>query len=89
MGKPIGYLVMESCDDYEQALQLLEGETLPRGGILAWATTNKSPRAMFASRSDAMDAINRTEHYRLAFGHDYPKKCYCSIVPIASAATPS
>lgn len=79
--KPTGYLVMESCEDYEQALRIIEGDVLPKGGILAWAKNDRAARAVFASREDAKAAIDRTEHYRLAFGHDYPAKKFCRIVP--------
>jgi hypothetical protein len=86
--KAAGYIVMESCDDYEQALVIVDGDVLPKGGILAWASSNSEPRAMFASREDARAAIERTEHYRLAFGHDYPVKRFCRVVPITTI-TPS
>jgi hypothetical protein len=84
--KPTGYLVMESCEDYEQALCLNTGDVLPKGGILQWATTRtRSPRAMFASREEAKAAIDRTEHYRLAFGYsDLPEKKLCTVVPVCA-----
>lgn len=78
------YMVFESCDDYEQALVLLRGGDLPQGGILSWAEKRKNdPRATFATRKDARDAVTRTEHYRLAFGRtDLPEKALCYIAPI-------
>lgn len=82
--KPTGFLVMESCDDYEQALTLLTHDTLPTGGILDWADRTGS-RAMFSNRADAKKAIDRTEHYRLAYGRtDLPEKSLCRVVPIVA-----
>ena len=81
--KATGYLVMEFCEYYEQALALVTDTTLPPGGILDW--TNAGPVAMFASRSDARGAIDRTEHYRLAYGrYNLPEKKLCRVVPIAA-----
>jgi hypothetical protein len=83
--KPTGYLVMETCDDYEQALCIRADKAYPEGGILDWSTRN-SPRAMFGTREAARAAINRTEHYRLAFGRtDLPEKKFCSIAPVQFA----
>ena len=80
-----GFLVMESCEDFEQALALITHDSLPPGGILDWPDRNK-PRAMFSSREDAKKAIYRTEHYRLAFGRlDLPEKKLCRVVPVAWA----
>ncbi len=79
--KPTGYLVMESCEDYEQALRLLTGSVLPPGGILEWAD-DRQARTIFATRADARAAIDRTEHYRLAYGAtNLPEKRFCKIVP--------
>lgn len=80
--KPIGYLVMDSCEDYEQALRLCTGMDLPNGGVLGWPEA-RGPRSIFKSRADAVAAISRTEHYRLAFGRiNMPEKKYCKIVPV-------
>jgi hypothetical protein len=80
--KPTGYLVMESCEDYEQALCLRSGNGLPDGGILDWDETNRG-RAVFYTRQQARAAIDRTEHYRLAFGRtDLPEKKFCGIAPV-------
>jgi len=79
--KATGYLVMEFCEDYEQALALRTGGALPPGGILDW--TSIGPVAMFTNRADARGAIDRTEHYRLAYGRtDIPEKKLCRVVPI-------
>jgi hypothetical protein len=84
--KTIGYFVMERSEDYEQVLRLLHGEVIPKGGILDWADRNQ-PRAMFATRADAQAAIERTEHYRLAFGYtNLPEKKFCRISPVAAIA---
>ena len=73
---------MDSCEDYEQALGLREGEHLPDGGILEWT---EKDRAMFDSRKTAFEAIQRTEYYRKAFSdNQIPEKKFCKIVPIAS-----
>lgn len=80
--KYAGYLVMESCEDFEQGLMLCTGNDLPNGGILVWPG-KREPRSIFKSRPAAVAAINRTEHYRLAFGStDLPEKRFCKIVPI-------
>lgn len=82
--KPSGYLVVESCEDYEQVLMLSTGKELPDGGILDWANDRmRTARTMFQTRADAVAAINRTEHYRLAFGRkNLPEKKLCSVVPV-------
>lgn len=87
--KATGYLVMESCEDYEQALGLRDGDGLPPGGILDWADSKNDARAMFDSRAAARSAIERTEHYRLAYSRtDLPEKKLCRVVPIC-AVTPN
>lgn len=87
--KATGYLVMESCEEYEQALGLRTGDGLPKGGILDWADRKNDARAMFDSHANARAAIDRTEHYRLAYGRtDLPEKKLCRIVTIA-AVTPN
>lgn len=80
-----GFVVVESCDDYEQALVLRAGEGMPPGGILDWAKRRSTDaRAVFAERKAARAAIERTEHYRLAFGRtDLPDRKFCSVVPVA------
>ena len=84
--KPIGYLVMERCEEWEQPLALEKGPTFPAGGLLVWAKNAREPVALFDSRAAARAAITRTEHYRLAFGSiHHPEKKFCFIVP----ATPS
>lgn len=81
--KTTGYAVVDFCEDYEQVLRLCIRPGHPKEGVLGWA--DKEPRAIFASRSNAQSAINRTEHYRLAFGlKDMPEKKYCRIIPVAT-----
>lgn len=79
-----GFVVMESCDDYEQTLVLRTGKGMPPGGILDWADRrDKDARAVFAERKTARAAIDRTEHYRLAYGRtDLPERKLCSVVPV-------
>lgn len=83
----IGFVVIESCDDYEQVLTVIEGDGLPVGGILSWSD-KRHERVVFAEREDAKQAIQRTEHYRLAFGRaDLPDKQFCSIHPVRLVAS--
>lgn len=84
MKKDLRYLVIERCDDYEQPLGLQIGKELPDGGVLTWTD---GPRAAFTSRDLAKQAIDRSEHYRLAFGQDdergrLPEKKFCKIIPV-------
>jgi hypothetical protein len=81
--RPIGFIVVESCDDYEQILSLEFGDELPAGGILVWPEKGFH-RVIFRTKSAAREAIKRTEHYRLAFGLDgVPEAKLCSIHTIA------
>ena len=79
-----GFVVMESCEDYEQALVLRTGKGMPPGGILDWSERRGcEARAVFATRRQARDAINRTEHYRLAYARtDLPERKLCNVVPV-------
>lgn len=81
-----GYVVVEHCDDYEQILGIKRGDALPSGGILEWTD---GPRAMFPSRSAARKAIDRTEHYRLAFGTNSHERKLCRIDPIIAEPEPA
>ena len=82
MAEVTGYMVFESCEDYEQGLRLLHGDALPAGGILDWRE-GRQPAALFPTRQAARDAITRTEHYRLAFGNDrLPERKHCKVVPV-------
>lgn len=88
MSKPIGYIVMESCDDYEQGLRLSLGPALPKGGILNWLDRNTNqPVAVFETRASARAAIERTEHYRKAFDSSHPERKNCRITPVVFAET--
>lgn len=83
MAERIGFIVMETAEDYEQGLRLLHGEVLPPGGILDWRG-KKDAVAVFPDRGTARAAITRTEHYRLAFGNSQlPEKKFCKVVPVA------
>lgn len=84
VAKVIGYMVFEVSEDFEQALRLLRGDTLPADGILEWRE-GRQPAALFPTRGDARDAIERTEHYRLAFDANLPERKFCKIVPVAMA----
>ena len=81
---PLGFLVIESCEDYEQVLSLDVGKDKPAGGILTWAN-GRNPRVFFPTRKKARDAITRTEHYRKAFGlGDPPEPKMCHIELLSS-----
>jgi hypothetical protein len=84
-----GFAVVESCEDYEQTLVLRTGREMPTGGILDWADNRaREPRAIFESRVAAREAIDRTEHYRLAFGRtDLPERKLCGVVPVQFVAS--
>lgn len=87
--KKFGWMVMEACEDFEQALGLITGDALPPGGVLAW--TN-GPRFVFQSPGSARAAIKRTEHLRLAFGDTavpgvgfVPARQFCRVVALEMA----
>jgi hypothetical protein len=81
-----GYIVIESCDDYEQILCLQKGFDVPDEGILCWSGEGFQ-RHIFSSRSSARSAINRTHHYSMAYGlTNKPEKALCKVVPIELAA---
>lgn len=78
--KQIGFLVVEYAEEFEQPLGLSLGEGLPQGGVLVWTD---GARCVFSSRAEARRAIERTDHYRLAFGDtNLPEKKYCKIYPL-------
>lgn len=82
-----GYVVIESCEDYEQILCLKTGEEMPAGGILCWPGEGFVMR-VFANRRQARSAINRTHHYAKAFDStDMPEKKYCKIHPVVLPET--
>lgn len=77
--EPWGFIVLESCEHYQQVLALDTSKGLPDGGILTWADRRLS-RVFFGTRKAAREAIKRTEHYRLAFGRpDLPEKANCRV----------
>ena len=87
--KPTGYIVMEQCEEYQQALVLRTGAEYPAEGILDWGS-NKEPRALFADRASAKAAIVRTDHYRLAFGpNKFPERKFCVVVPVLNVSAKS
>lgn len=62
------YLVVETCEDWEQPLRLVRGPHYPAAGLLDWGEP--------AARA----AIARTEHYRLAFGDlNLPERRWCQV----------
>lgn len=87
--KPIGYLVVEWCEEYEKVLGLRINDKTPQGGVLDWTS---GAVVMFPTKPHAVAVINRTEHYRLAFGLDsglgaLPEKKLCKIVAVTAGVT--
>jgi hypothetical protein len=80
---PIGFIVFEQDDEcnFEQALKLITGDDVPRKGILAWKNQRESA-AVFPTRKEARAAIDRTEHYRLAYENNSPQRKNCKIHPV-------
>lgn len=80
--RTLGYVVLECADEFEQVLALDHAPAFPRHGILIWADS-KRKRAVFETRAQARAAVERTEHYRLAFDRaDLPARAYCRIEPV-------
>lgn len=80
--RTLGYVVLETADQYEQVLALDHADAFPLHGILTWADP-KRKRAVFETRAQARAAVERTEHYRLAFDRtDLPVRAYCRIEPV-------
>lgn len=88
--KVLGFQVFERCEDFEQSLGLFESERLPPGGVLSWVDDAKS-RAVFATRKLAREAIERSEHLRLAWKDaedgcpgvgQIPERKFCVTVPV-------
>lgn len=93
--KPDGYMVFESCEDYEQALGLEVGDKIPfSAGLLTWQSED-APAALFLTRKQARQAIARTEHFRRAKllglasdqldGEIMPNARDCKVVPVVHA----
>lgn len=77
--KYAGYIVVESCEEWELPLGIVKGAALPDGGLLTW----DKPVALFPDRRSAQQAIRRTDHYRLAFDSGmYPQRAWCRVVPV-------
>lgn len=92
--KIAGYVVMDTSDDgmIEQGLVLDGYEGYPPGGLLDWRSeVSKGARiAIFATRSEAREAIERTHHYAKAWGHKgYPDRKFCKIVPVEMIEDPA
>lgn len=81
MKKPIGYIVFEASEDFEQSLYLDTSSDKPSGGVLDWR--DGRPVRMFPNRKEASLAITRTEHYRIAFASSNPERKFCKIVPVS------
>jgi hypothetical protein len=81
----IGFVVVENCEDFEQTLAINVGTGLPEAGVLNWREKDE-PAFVFKSKPEAKAAIDRTEHYRLAFGSSHPVKKDCKIVALETEA---
>ena len=78
----VRYVVVESCEDYEQVLALERNAKYPDGGLLVWPEPGVR-RHGFTTRGEARAAINRTHHYVEAFGKSgFPLRQFCRIHPI-------
>lgn len=80
------YMVFDTSDDgmIEQALSIRHGGGLPPGGVLSWR--GDGPATLFDGYKQARAAINRSEHYRLAYGDGkIPEKQFCLIVGVRFA----
>ena len=83
--RTLGFMVIEACELHEQPLGLETGSGLPEGGILRWTF---GPRFVFPSQKDAKAAIDRTEHYRLAFNdEERPEKRFCKVAKVEAFST--
>jgi len=83
--KALGFLVMEHCTEtgLGQVLTLAHDTRYPPEGLLEWG----GPAFVFATRSDANKALDRTFHYAAAFnrmGH-HPDRTLCKIHPLVTA----
>jgi len=74
------YLIIDACDEWEQALGLVKNESTPPDGILDWTDGKAVKVALFPSRASARAAVTRTHHYAHAFGRtNLPQKQNCRI----------
>ena len=78
-----GFVVIESCENFEQILCLEQSDNRPLEGILTWPGEGFD-RHIFPDRKSARAAIERTHHYAKAFGYsNMPEKQFCKIEPVA------
>lgn len=78
-----GYMVIDSCEEYEQILCLEKGDGLPENGVLTWPNGGLD-RIIFPDKKSARKALQRTHYYALAFGRtDMPDKAWCKIVGVS------
>lgn len=84
--KTIGYVVVESCEEYEQWLALDSSDELfPVEGVLTWPTTQVPP-VVFETRREARAAIERTHHFVKAFGVEgFPERRDCTVRRVVRA----
>lgn len=86
MNKTIGYLVIDSAEEWEQPLRLRHADGDPPAGVLEWLGKGDAA-SVFPDRKAARAAINRTHHFAHALEQVglYPTKVACKIVPLRMA----
>lgn len=78
----IGYIVVDSCEEWEQPLTLEFGSDKPKEGVLAWRAKSSDPAHVFELRAEARQALTRTDHWGAAFKVQVPKNDNCKIIPL-------
>ncbi len=83
MTRVAGFIVFESCEEWEQPLRLRFGPGLPVRGILDWH--GGEPITVFPDRKTAREAIARTEWYARATEKPdmFPRRAICTVRPIS------
>ena len=82
--KKMGFMVVDSCEDYSCPLNLETGDGLPILGVLSWQDAKGV--FIFPTRKQARNAITRTGHYGLAYDKEVPTRSGCVIVPVEMEA---
>ena len=85
--KRIGMIAMDmGPDGLGQLMTLRTGSEHPRGGIIDWCDDNE-PAFVFPDRQEAKAAIERTYHYKRAFGLDGDAKAIrqLKLIPVEAS----
>ncbi len=82
--KVVGFLVVDSCEEWALPLRLVHDEGMPESGILSWQDTSRDAVSLFQTRASARAAIQRTHHWGLAVGAPgmWPSRLGCKVVPV-------